>query len=187
MASCWSCTATPTEMGERTHEKFDDLTEEAEELGFANCHLKLATWRWLKKICCARDYKGYSRTTPEEFASYDRNEREMLDALKEEPFKLKVSKDARTMSGNKTRSAFEHPEALAAIFHCPLDLLEDLLILIQTLDCGLMVDPEAFKSACNKWLDKFHGSPVAWCWLCPTLHFMLHHGWEVRISIIIIK
>ena len=184
MASCWSCTATPTEMGERTHEKFDDLTEEAEALGFANCHLKMATWRWLKKICCARCYQKYSRTTKEDYASYDQNEKEMLDALKEEPFKLKISTDGRTITGPIAKSAFEHPEALATIFHCPLDLLEDLLILIQTLDCGDMVDWEKFKASCDNWLDRFHQSPIAWCWLPPTLHFMLHHGWQVKNTII---
>ena len=168
-------------MGERYLEKFANLSEEAKHLGFANCHMKLANFRWLKKVCCSREYKKYSRTDKEDYESYDRCEREMVAAFAEEPFKETICKDGRGNNGPLVKRIFAKPEAAASIFHCPVDLLEDLLLIFQVLDCGEIVDPQAFKSMCDNWLDSFHESDIAFCWLPPTLHFVLHHGWQVRI------
>ena len=168
-------------MGERYLKKFDNLSEKAKRLGFANCHMKLATFRWLKKVCCSREYKKYSRSEKEEYASYDKCEREMIAAFREAPFKETVSKDGRANSGPLVKRIFANPEAAASIFHCPVDLLENLLLIFQVLDCGGIVDSKAFKKLCDEWLDDFHASSIAFCWLPPTLHFVLHHGWQVRI------
>ena len=170
-------------MGERYLPKFDNLTDIAKNLGFANCHLKLASFRWLKKVCCSREYKKYSRSAKEEYDSYDRCEKEMIAAFAEEPIKEKVSKDGRGNNGPLIKRIFSHPEAAAGIFHVPEDLLEDLLIIFGTLDCGHFVDVQKFKSNCETWLDRFHESDIAYCWLNPTLHFVLHHGWKVSIFI----
>ena len=183
-ASCYGCKATPTEMAQRYHEKFDTLIEEAKNLGFANCHLKLAAFRWLKKVCCSREYKKYSRSTKEEYASYDRCEKEMIEAFAQEPIKEMVSKDGRGNNGPLIKRIFSHPDAAASIFHCPEDLLEDLLVIFQTLDCGSFVDNLEFKKFCDNWLDRFHSSEIEYCWLNPTLHFVLHHGWKVSIYFI---
>ena len=166
-------------MGERYLPKFANLSEEAKNLGFANCHLKLATFRWLKKVCCTREYKKYSRSTPEEYASYDRCEAEMIKAFAEEPIKEKVSKDGRGNNGPLVKRIFSHTQAAASIFHCPEDLLEDLLLIFQMLDCGHILDVKGFKAYCDDWLDRFHDSEIKFCWLPPTLHFVLHHGWQV--------
>ena len=168
-------------MGQRYHKKFDNLSEEAKHLGFANCHMKLATFRWLKKVCCSREYKKYSRTDKEDYESYDRCEREMVAAFAAEPFKETVCKDGRGNNGPLVKRIFANTEAAASVFHCPVDLLEDLLLIFQVLDCGGIVDSKAFKKLCDAWLDNFHGSNIAYCWLPPTLHFVLHHGWQVRI------
>ena len=104
----------------------------------------------------------------------------MIEAFKEEPFKLDISEDGRATEGNQVRRTFDHPEAAALIFFCPVDLLDDLLAIIGALGSGLIVDWEKFKACCDNWLDRFHASEIAWCWLPPTLHFLLHHGWKVN-------
>ena len=104
-----------------------------------------------------------------------------MEALKEEfGAGLKISTDERANTGPTIKKLFGRPEALSAIMFCPEDLLEDLLIMFQVLDSGLIVDVDKFKAFTENWLDRFHASEMEWNWLCPTLHFLLHHGWKVK-------
>ena len=78
------------------------------------------------------------------------------------------------------RRPFSKPEILAEIMHVPLDLILDLQTIFEVLDGGFIVDAEEFRKFTKSWLTKFHGSSYSWNWLCPTMHFVMHHGWEVR-------
>ena len=51
--------------------------------------------------------------------------------------------------------------------------------MFEALDCLLMIDWRKFKAFTESWLKRFHESKFSWNWLNPTLHFLLHHGWEV--------
>ena len=99
-----------------------------------------------------------------------------------EKLRLKVShfvNGGTSNTGNLVRDAFAKPEILAEILHVPLDLILDLKAIFELLDSGHLVDVEKFKEFTKKWLEKFHGSSISWCWLSPTMHFLMHHGWEV--------
>ena len=179
MANCYGCGATPLELAHEYLPKFDNLKEEAKTLCFANIHLKLAAFRWLKKVCCARRYKKYQRDTDEDWASYYECEYQMIQEFKEK-LGLEVSKDERNNDGPLVKEMFKHPDVIAEIFHAPKDVVQDLLLMFGMLDSGLILCPEKFRKYCKNWLHRFHRSPIAWCTLAPTLHFALHHGSEVK-------
>ena len=77
------------------------------------------------------------------------------------------------------KKAFEDLPTLSEIVHFPLDLLEDLKLIFDALDCWFMVDWKKFQAFTSNWLDRFHASEQNWNILCPTLHFIMHHGWEI--------
>ena len=184
--SCYGCGATYTEMSHEWLDKFAKLKPKAKSLGLANCHLKICCFKWLTKGCCARDYEKYARDTDEEKIVYDLNLERMIKAFKEKhPLKPKVKKTMLGNTGPIVKDVFKHPDVAAAIFHCPVDLVQDLVVIFQALDCGLPLDAMKFKAFTKDWLRRFHRSDVKWNWLSPTMHFLMHHGWEVIISYLI--
>ena len=100
-----------------------------------------------------------------------------------EKLRLKVShfvNGGTTNTGNLVKEAFSKPEILSEIMHIPLDLVLDLRPILEVIDCPFIVDAEQFRINTQNWLQKFHASSYSWNWLNPTLHFLMHHGWEVR-------
>lgn len=179
-SSCYGCGATYKELAKEWHPKFANLKPEARSLALANCHLKICCFKWLVKGCCARDYKSYSKVTLEEKASYELNYEQMIEDFKEQhPLKPKIKTTMLGNTGPIVKDVFKYPSVVADIMYCPADLVEDLVVIFQTLDCGLPVDSQKFKAFTRDWLRRFHQSDIAWNWLSPTMHFIMHHGWEV--------
>ena len=137
------------------------------------------------EIFSCRGFKKYSKSTLAHERSIDRNEAEMKKLFWQR-LRLKVShftNGGTTNTGNLVKEAFSKPEILAEIMHVPLDLILDLQTIFEVLDGGFIVDAEQFRKFTKNWLTKFHGSSYSWNWLCPTMHFVMHHGWEVRKKI----
>ena len=84
--------------------------------------------------------------------------------------------------GNTARECFSNLDTFVDILKIyPHDLVEDLKVLIEVLDCGDPIDPEAFRTFCDSWLDRFHDPELGldWHWLSPTMHLLMHHGADI--------
>ena len=187
--ACYGCGASYKELKFRHHEKFKNLSPEAKKLCFANCHVKTCTFNWLIKGCCYRDFKKYAVQTDADKVSREQNKLKMIDDFWNE-LELKVcqvtpGKTGTTNTGPVVKESFRHIEKLSEIVHCPENLLYGLKTIFDALDCCLLLDAKKFKQFTSDWLDEFDGSSVSWNQLSPTLHFILHHGYEVNCQLVI--
>ena len=85
-------------------------------------------------------------------------------------------------TGNVARKAFENAAIFSEITGFPVDLIEDLDLLIQLMSSGQKFDPKIFETLANDWLRRFHGNDeVNWHWPSPSIHCLLVHGTELLI------
>ena len=182
--SCYGCGATYKELAEKDHPKFKTLKDKARSLCFANCHLKTNAFKWLMKGCTYRGFEKYAVETDEDKLSQKIHEMQLIDDFRvKHPLKLKVTKTMLGNVGPTVKDAFKYPEAMATIMFCPVDLVQDLVVIFKALDCGLQIDAQKFKAFTANWLERFHKSDYSWNQLSPTVHFVMYHGWQVKYQL----
>ena len=72
--------------------------------------------------------------------------------------------------------AFANPKTFAKIVGAPVDLVEDMAHLLNTINTPFPIDPQKFDDFAKDWLRRFHASKISWCWLNPSVHVLLQHG-----------
>ena len=78
--------------------------------------------------------------------------------------------------GNTSRRAFADPEAFSQIVNLDVDLVRDMATLLDAINCGFELSPEAFQARADDWLDRWHASNMSWNVLSPyAVKIIMNH------------
>ena len=69
--------------------------------------------------------------------------------------------------GNTSRRAFADPEKFSEIVNLDVGLVRDMATLLDAINCGFELSPEAFQARADDWLDRWHASKMSWNVLSP--------------------
>ena len=80
-------------------------------------------------------------------------------------------------TGAVAKKAFANPKIFSEITGCPVDIIEDLGVLLTAMRCGRKLSPEYYQILADDWLQRFHSNPdLDWNWMSPTVHAIVVHG-----------
>ena len=78
--------------------------------------------------------------------------------------------------GNTSRRAFADPQAFSEIVNLDVDLVRDMATLLDAINCGFELSPEAFQARADDWLDRWHASNMSWNVLSPyAVKIIMNH------------
>ena len=83
------------------------------------------------------------------------------------------------MLGRTARVAYKNPKNFAEIVGLPVDLIEDMAIMIDALSSGYNLNADAFQNLAESWMDRFHETDMVWNWFSPYVHLLLVHGADI--------